>query len=305
MNHSLEAERHRLSTAVFVVGVDGSAGSERAVRWAAATAARRGRGLRLVCALDLAASTAIFGSYALLVQPVVDELRARAIGYLTAAAEVAAQVAPEVAVETELVDSGPAQALIDRSAAAYAVVLGATGAGGGLSHLGSTLLKVVAHAHGSVVVVRDAEFAQRDNGTGPVVVGVDGSAASTPALAAAFAEAAERGVDLVAVHCWIDLPTDEVTGSGVRIEVDDIDTEARSMLAEQLAGWSEKYPEVAVERKVYLSGPRQHLLTWSKTAQLVVVGNRGRGGFRGLLLGSTSNALVQRAHCPVLVTHAE
>nr|WP_246350895.1 universal stress protein [Nocardia barduliensis] len=75
------------------------------------------------------------------------------------------------------------------------------------------------------------------------------------------------------------------------------------MLAEHLAGWQEKYPEVQVTHKVSVARPRTLLTAWSKSAQLLVVGSRGRGGFRDLLLGSTSNFLVQHAHCPVVVAH--
>ncbi|MFX0577870.1 universal stress protein [Nocardia nepalensis] len=78
---------------------------------------------------------------------------------------------------------------------------------------------------------------------------------------------------------------------------------AQDVPAEQLAGWSEKFPEVEVIRKVYPGGPCDRLLACSQTAQLVVVGSSARGGFRDMLLGSTSNFLIQPAHCPVLVAH--
>lgn len=294
---------HLSAAAEVVVGVDGSAGSDRAVRWAAAAAAARGRRLRLVHALNLDTAQWLLGSYDVTIPAVTETLRGRGAELLAAAADAAHRVAPELTVETELADGQPARALIAHSATAYQVVLGATGTGGTVAHLGSTLLKVVAHGRGSIVVVRDSEFDRRTGSAGPVVVGVDSGPASEPAVAAAFAEAAERHTGLVAVHAWIDLPYGEFGDTGDDIADETIATEARSMLAEQLAGWSEKYPEVPVARNVYLSGPRHHLLVWSKTAQLLVVGSRGRGGFTGLLLGSTSNAMVQRAHCPVLVAH--
>ncbi|QBS44782.1 hypothetical protein DMB37_36560 [Nocardia sp. CS682] len=75
--------------------------------------------------------------------------------------------------------------------------------------------------------------------------------------------------------------------------------------SERLAGWQEKYPDVTVTRKVYRTEPTEQLAEWSNSAQLIVVGSRGRGGFTGMLLGSTSHFLVQHAHCPVLVAHPE
>ncbi|UGT62729.1 universal stress protein [Nocardia asteroides] len=284
--------------APIVAGVDGSAGSDRAVRWAAATAAARGRTLRLVHAVDLEPVRALTGA-----APLVGGLRVRAGEVLLAAAELAAATAPEVRVRTELAEGAPAGALIDRSAGAHLVVLGATGTGGTAAHLGSTLLAVGTHADGAVVVVRDREFDRRRGPAGPVVLGVDGGAAGAPAIAAAFAEASARGADLVALHSWIDLPYGEFAGASDGIDDPELAETAKRMLCEQLAGWSEKYPEVEVRRELYLSGPRHHLLRWSRAAQLLVVGSRGRGGFAGLLFGSTSNALVQRAHCPVLVAH--
>lgn len=79
----------------------------------------------------------------------------------------------------------------------------------------------------------------------------------------------------------------------------------RVLLGERLAGYGERYPDVTVVRKVYIDGPRTHLQAWSENAQLVVVGSRGRGGFKGLVLGSTSNSLLREAHCPVMVVRPD
>lgn len=73
------------------------------------------------------------------------------------------------------------------------------------------------------------------------------------------------------------------------------------MLAESLAGWSERYPDVAVRRVLVRDRPVRALLSEAENAQLVVVGSHGRGGFTGMLLGSTSAALVQSVECPIVV----
>ncbi|MFC5099414.1 universal stress protein [Kibdelosporangium philippinense] len=73
------------------------------------------------------------------------------------------------------------------------------------------------------------------------------------------------------------------------------------MLGERLARWQEKYPEVSVDRIVAQDRPAHSLIEQARDAQLVVVGSRGRGGLAGLLLGSTSQALLQHAPCPVVV----
>jgi nucleotide-binding universal stress UspA family protein len=80
--------------------------------------------------------------------------------------------------------------------------------------------------------------------------------------------------------------------------------EAR-LLAEVIAGWHAKYPDVVVRREVTHAGPRKALIEATHQAQLVVVGTRGRGGFAGLLLGSVSQAVLHHAACPVaVVPHA-
>ncbi|WP_040796572.1 universal stress protein [Nocardia higoensis] len=300
--HNSEQDRH---TAPVVVGVDDSAASDLAVRWAAEVARARGRRLHLVHALDLAATRAAFTPYDRLIPSVVTELCDQGVEYLAAAEQLAVEAAPGVRVETELVEGSAAEVLTERSAAALCTVLG-TGNAGVLGYLGSTVSAVVAHGHGAVVVVRSTGGELQIRRTGPVVVGIDGSGAhNQAAIGAAFAEAAERRATLIAVHCWSDLRFEQLTGLPDTIDDREIETASRELLAAQLAGWDEKYPQVRVARKTYLSGPRHHLIEWSKPAQLVVVGSRGRGGFRRLLLGSTSNALVQQAHCPVMVVHTD
>ena len=73
------------------------------------------------------------------------------------------------------------------------------------------------------------------------------------------------------------------------------------MLAELLVGWQEKYPEVTVQQQLIRSRPARALLESSRTAQLVVVGSRGRGGLTGMLLGSTSQALITGSSSPVVI----
>ncbi|WP_040687334.1 universal stress protein [Nocardia vinacea] len=298
-------EPHRLASAEVVVGTDGSEAADLAVRWAAETASQRGRRLRIVHGLDLAAAGSVYGMYDVIMPPVIDAIRRKGTDVLRTARRLAHQVDPGLTVETELSEANPAHLLIELSEAAHLVAIGTAGSGGTLSYLGSTLLAVASHGRGAIVVVRDTGTEQQTRRVGPVVLGIDGGPAGTAAVGAAFAEASERRTRLVAVHAWSDLYFDRIAGLPYAVCDHDAETAGQAILAEQLTGWQEKYPDVQVIRKVYLSGPRQALCEWSRSAQLLVVGSRGRGGFRGLLLGSTGDALVQTAHCPVMVVRPQ
>ncbi|WP_406230378.1 universal stress protein [Nocardia sp. NBC_01009] len=113
-----------------------------------------------------------------------------------------------------------------------------------------------------------------------------------------------RTAHRLAVHVWSDRDFGRFAGRDNLLLPDaDLDEAEWAILAERLAGWQERYPDVPVGRRVYPDAPAELLATWSKSAQLVVVGSRGREGLRGLLNGSTCSALVRHAHCPVMVAH--
>ncbi|QIS12541.1 universal stress protein [Nocardia arthritidis] len=281
---------HRLASAAVVVGVDGSEGADLAVRWAAETAAHRHRDLLLVHGLDLASTRSMVGYYDVLTPSITETIHKQGRRIVDADRRLAQSVNPDLVVAVEISEAGAAELLIRHSRTAHLVVIGATGNAGAFAHIGSTLLAVSAHGHGSVIVVRDTAIRH----TGPVVVGVDGTEAADAAIAAAFDEAAERETELVAVHARAATPS-----------ATDENGAADTVLAERLAGWQEKYPNVRVRREARPAQPTQLLMDWSDTAQLIVVGTRGRGALTGLLLGSTSNFLVQHAHCPVLIAHRD
>jgi len=291
-----------------MVGVDGSAGSAAAVRIGAWEAKRRRLPLLLVHGyLDQLPYPTHGWTY---YQPLATVVRNDAHTMLTDVELRARADHPGLTVRSALVAGGGASTLAELSHTSSLVVVGSRGLGGfaGLS-LGSVGAQVAMHSHAPVIVVRPRYAAMPTGGgggsppgSGPVVVGVDGSARSAAALGFAFDEANARNVPLVALHAW-SVPFD-VLGptSPVRVDAMPARQEAERLLAEALAGWSEKYPDVPVrlvdEHDV---NPSRTLIEASRGAGLVVVGNRGRGGFASLLLGSVSHALVGNAHCPVAV----
>jgi nucleotide-binding universal stress UspA family protein len=284
-----------------VAGVDGSECGLQAVRWAAAEALRRQLPVRLVAAHawpsgGLVGDPGLGVDYRAVLRDVV-------LGHLATAAADARQVAPELDIEQVEVTGYPVPVLLGESAHAEIVVLGDRGLGGFTGLLiGSVAVEVTAHASCPVIVVRGSEPDRTGPRPEPVVVGVDGSPTSEAATAFAFEAASLRRVPLVAVHVWRDVLVDATMAPLLDWNV--IDSDEREVLAERLAGWTEKYPDVPVRRLVARDRPARALVEESGRAQLVVVGSRGRGGFHGLLLGSVSQALLHNAHCPVAVVRS-
>jgi nucleotide-binding universal stress UspA family protein len=279
----------------IVVGVDGSPASAAAVRWAAGTASARNRRLLIVHGLDTAGLGGHGNPY-LSVPGVLASIEAEGHVVLQEARELAHEIDRDLALSAELSPKRAARLLVELADTAYAVVVGRSRA-----YVGSVDVAVTSHAHGEIVVVPEDSTLQFASDA-PVVVGIDGSPTSEDAIAAAFEEASMRSAPLTAVHVWSDLSFGIFAGRpGYLTPPQEIEQAETAILAERIAGWQEKYPDVVVTRMIFTDGPREHLTRLSETARLVVVGSRGRGGFRGLLLGSTSNSVVRQAHCPVMV----
>ncbi|UNX55416.1 universal stress protein [Georgenia sp. TF02-10] len=286
---------------VIVVGVDGSEPSLAAVDWAIGEAQKCGWRLHIVCAYALPSFTAasLDGGYAAMddtaiqqgAQAVVDEAvdRCRTAG---------------VEVTSALETGDPAGVLVDLSREASLAVVGTRGGGGFTDRLLGTVSSALpAHAHCPTVVVpvqgkRDFQPVRR------IVVGVDGSESARIALRRAVDEAERWDAELTAVAA---VPI--ATGAGAMawlpaaVDRDEVLADVREGLAVAVAA-------AVGDRKVRV---RQHALDgnaaalmseFSTAVEMVVVGSRGRGGFAGLLLGSTSQAVLHHAACPVMVVPA-
>lgn len=279
----------------ILVGVDGSESAQEAARWAAEEAALRHLPLRLVTVVQAPIPT--YTGKVVIDPYFMDEIRDEARESLADTRERLVATHPDLDVDTSVLTGPLVPQLVEASRDARMVVLGSRGLGGFTGILvGSTAVALVAHGHCPVTVVRGAPS------DGPVVVGVDGSPISETAVALAFEEASLRGAELVAVHTWLDYDAD--TARRFVAEWNTVETHERELLAERLAGWQEKYPDVPVRRVIFRDRPVRHLLEQAATARLLVIGSRGRGGFGGMLLGSTSQTLVYHAPCPLLVARA-
>ncbi|WKU05298.1 universal stress protein [Micromonospora sp. HUAS LYJ1] len=281
-----------------VVGVDGSPASLAAAEQAAHAAVLRGASLHLVHGyLHPLGYGVPLNPYDLGV-PAPSEEAQRMLE--RTAAELADRWSG-LTVQARQVAGGAGATLVEESRRADLVVVGSRGLGGftGLL-LGSVGAQVAAHAHCPVLVVRPETPAGRPDG--PVLVGVDGSPAAGVAADQAAAEAVRRGVPLVLVHVG---PAPQ-EGDGADAEQAEAAYRAHAvrLLAEASAAVRADHPDVVLrEHPVRAVGVAQGLVEASATASVLAVGTRGRGGFTGLLLGSVSQAVVQHAHCPVLVAH--
>ncbi|GAA3431775.1 universal stress protein [Kutzneria kofuensis] len=282
-------------TLPITVGIDGSSSAERALGWAAAEAVLRHTPLDIVhvnppitVPPEIPAATAMSAAIA-----------TQSRRWLNDAVDIVEAVAPEVPVTAELIEDQVLDALTRRSSHAQLLVLGSRGIGGFAQLLvGSVAIALAAHARCPVAVVRGAV----PGPTAPIVVGIDGSPTSDAALAFAVDEASLRSAPLVAYHAWRDT-VHEPGGQHQPFVLDwnAIRDAEEKVLAQRLGGWQDRYPDVEIRHVVERDRPAQGLLRQSARAQLVVVGSRGRGGLTGMLLGSTSHALIHHGACPVVV----
>lgn len=291
---------------IVVVAVDGSEASANAVRWAANTAAKRGIPLRLAASYTM--PQFLYAEGMVPPQELFEELQAETMTTIEDAQSIAREVAPDLKIGYTMVEGSPIDMLLEMSTKATMIVMGSRGLGG-LSGMvmGSVSAAVVSHAKCAVVVVREDNEVTETNKYGPVVVGVDGSEVSQRATEFAFEEAQARGARLVAIHTWMDMQVQaSLAGlSAAQQEWKEIEGQQQQLLEERLEPMLERFPDVDVEMVISRDRPVRALVENAHDAQLLVVGSHGRGGFRGMLLGSTSRALLQSAPCPMVVVRPE
>lgn len=284
---------------VVLVGIDGSETSAVAARWAAREALRLGWGLHLVCAYTLPSYpvASLDGGYAALDDA---PIRAGAQAVLDSAVR---RVSGEGLRVTSSVETGDAAGvLVELSRDAGLAVVGTRGRGGFADRLLGTVSSALpAHAHCPTVVVPVREGHDVLRPIRSIAVGVDGSESSSVALERAIEEAGLWSAELTAVAA-----APMVVGHGM-MAVLPAPLDRDAVLAEVAAGLDVTVDGVVGNREITvkraaIEGTGADVLTeLSASADLLVVGTRGRGGFAGLLLGSTSQTLLHHALCPIMV----
>ena len=285
---------------VVLVGVDGSPESLGAVDWAAARAARNGWRVHILCAYSLPSFTtaSLDGGYAALddsairsgAQAVVEEAVARASKH-------------NVTVTSSLETGDPVGVLVDLSDEAAMVVVGTRGGGGFTDRLLGTVSSALpAHARCPAVVVPRHVQGAAFTPIRRIVVGVDGSESANKALHWAVKEAEAWQAELTAVAA---VPM--ASGAGAlawlpaAVDRGQVLQDVRAGLDRAVSTALEGHPGVTVKRHALDGNAAQLMSEFSTAVDLVVVGSRGRGGFSGLLLGSTSQGVLSHAACPVMV----
>ncbi|MGD6740735.1 universal stress protein [Streptomyces sp. BH106] len=279
-----------------LVGADGSESSLEAVSVAAREARERGLGLRIVHAFVWPHMRAAGLAAA------AQALREQADTVVTTAVEHARAAEPDLAdVEGEVVTGEALTVLTARSKEADLVVVGSRGLGAFTGLLiGSVAVYLAAHAECPVLVVRG-----RADADGLIAVAVDSSGDARAAVEAAFGEAERRGTGLLALHVWntwsAEGPDHHGALSPLVSNISELRKQAGQTLTDALAPGLAAHPHISVERRLLEGRVRPVLIEASKEARMIVVGARGRGGFKGLIMGSVSQALLHHADCPVLV----
>lgn len=264
--------------------------NEQVIRWAADEATARGLPLHILHAQEWprgASPTVEPGHPA---HAWSTHFRAGGQTLLDEARRAAEARYPSLAVTTELAAGRPAHVLREAGDRAALLVLGGhrfTGVesafAGGKGHA------LVGHLPCPLALV--PEPSSDTPADAPVVVGVDGSASSLAAIEVAFEEADAAKAELVAVE--VRRPRDATWPEFLE--------DTRLHLSELLSGHRERYPDTEVRHEILTGDPALMLASAARHARCLVVGSRGRGGFRGMLLGSTSRALVHHTDCPLLV----
>lgn len=276
----------------IMVGVDGSAHSDKAVIWAAEEAAAQGLELRIVAVLSPWGDGSSIA---------LDLERSHESTYrqtLRAAKMQAQERVPDLVVHTELRIGETVNELALESATARLVVTGSRGRGGfsGLL-LGSTSMRLTTRAQAPVVVLPQH---MKDSKRSGVVVGADGSQQAQQALAFAFEYAQRHSSTLTAVRAVQDPQLHRYSRTDADV-VAALVERAERLVLEELAPWREKFPGVEILPRVLRGHPTDLLRRTAEQAELLVVGRRGRGMARSTFLGSVSHGVLHHAKCPVAV----
>jgi nucleotide-binding universal stress UspA family protein len=283
----------------IIVGVDGSADAERALRWAAEQASLQRRPLAVVTAagIDQVRAVTWAGAAGAYVIPAEDLMKGVQTVAETAAESVH-HLRPGLPVTAHAAHGDPRDVLIELSRDAHLVVIGSRGRGVLRSRLlGSVSTTVVRHAQSPVVVCRPESPGIVRKG---VLVGADGTPEGQAVLELAFQHASLRGLPLTVLHSFHDVVA-AVNGAQLVSATEEFLEEERLLLAESVAGFSEKFPEVRVDLQLARGFAHECLAADSERWHLIVVGRHPTDSLSRMISSTVATAVVERAHTTVAV----
>jgi nucleotide-binding universal stress UspA family protein len=280
------------------VGVDGSQSSGQALRWAVSEARLRGARVAVVTAWtfpSLVMPSSIPHNLGTMLR---EQARATLEGMLAALGEET----QGLEIERLVVEGDPAVRLIELSTTADLLVVGSRGLGGFRELLlGSVSHHCATHARCPVVVIRREDPRARAEMQGPIVAGIDGSPSSLEALVWAAREARLRGAALHVVSAW-SIPWNLYSNVGLPDGLaENLRQAAEETLTKAIEGLGPERDDLDIRAVVEEAEAAHILIRTGRGAQLLVVGCRGFGGFRELLLGSVSQQCAHHAECPVVI----
>ncbi len=300
----------------IVVGVDGSEHGQCALVWAAREAERRRRPLHIVTAysVPIFAASGLDGGYATVDDSVIRE---GAEAVLRHAVDKVSGY--NIDVDATVENGDAAGVLLDISESAELLVVGTRGRGGFVGRLlGSVSSALPAHAKcptvtvplicaprlGEEVTDKRAKADVAKEGVQPVenvvVVGVDGSEQARVAVLEAASQA-ERLSAKLRVICAVPQYTGSLAWVPAPMDRTALFADIRTQLDAGSQWLKSHYPDLPMEYELLDGSPVDVLVDQSRHVELVVLGTRGRGGFAGMLLGSTSDGVLHHANCPVMV----
>ena len=276
-----------------VVGVDHSVEARSAVVWAAQEAVLAGSSLLVVHSPRLpAAGTAGFLSAALRASDDVGQ------SILDSCAELARSAEPGLVVRTLLSHADHAQALIDVSAQAQLVVLGARhGPAGEISLLASKRLQVIAHSHCPVLLLGPVSSFSPPGQVSRVVAGLAATRAGVAAVRFAAFEAARRHVTLQLVRLEPAQPKDDLP----EVEQSTGDRQQADQSEPQVAAIRREYPELTVQVDTVAGDAAELLPSYSDSSSILVIGCHHTDDHWSTRLGPVATSVVHRNHGAVIV----
>ena len=284
-------------TGVIAVGVDGSDPSLLALRWARVEAGLRQA--RLIAVIARPSALEWPHDSPQHVDEINRHISDRMAQIRAAIARTVSAIGEAVEPEIEIIEGHPTTVLVIVSKRVDLLVIGGRGFGGWKgAFAGSLTGHLAGHTSAPLAVIRTYGDSHGERPRGRIVVGVDGLS-SSEAVRFGMQEAALLGASVLVVSTW-QYPVLGIRPTSAEA-AEFLESGASALLEEAIAACRIQFPQVPLDTMVRMGHPAEVLAEEALSADLVVVGSRGRGGFAALMLGSVAISVLHRVAGPVVV----